>query len=225
MISSVYAYPNLNGQRVSDFANLLTANERQQLTEQIYSMENITGSQFAIVTVLNTEGDSRVDYASHIGQQNGVGTSGKDNGVVILWSLDNEQGGAIATGRGIGDVLTDVTVTNIGRAHRSEFDNKQYYIAFSGILNDLQSKLNDTSTGSDSTNVSPSIALIFIVIIAIIFIIMFIAAMTSDDGLGGSGFGGGYIGSSGGWSSGGSSGSFSGGGFGGGGFGGGGGGF
>jgi uncharacterized protein len=223
LIGSVYAYPNLNGQRVNDYANILTPAEEQLLTEQINNMERNTTSQFAIVTVTSTDGEGRVLYAAHIGDQNGVGQKMLDNGVVILWSLDNEKGGAIATGRGIGDILTDASVTNIGRAHRSEFDNKQYYTAFSGILNDLQTRLNTSSTTINMNPIDAKFPLIIIIIIGIVFIIMALAVITSDDGMGGSGFGGSYIGSSGGWSSGGSS--FGGGGFGGGGFGGGGGGF
>jgi uncharacterized protein len=225
LVGSVIAYPNLNGNRVNDYANILSPAEEQLLTEQIYSMERNTTSQFAIVTVTSTDGEGRVLYAAHIGDQNGVGQKILDNGVVILWSLDNEKGGAIATGRGIGDILTDASVTNIGRAHRSEFDNKQYYTAFSGILNDLQTRLNSSSNGSitlSSDSTLPPGVIIFILVMVVLFAI-FIAAITSDDGMGGSGFGGSYIGSSGGWSSGGSS--FGGGGFGGGGFGGGGGGF
>ena len=221
MIGCVYAYPNLNGQRVNDFANILSSAEEQLLTEQINNMELNTSSQFAIVTVMNTEGDSRVDYAARIGDQNGVGQKTLDNGVVILWSLDNEKGGAIATGRGIGDILTDVTVTNIGKAHRSEFDNKQYYTAFSGILTDLQTRLNNTSNGSITLlndSKLPTWIIVLILFGVLVFIGIVVAGLSDDDGTGGSGFGVGYIGSSGGWSSGSSSsGSFGGGGFGGGG--------
>lgn len=222
LIGSVYAYPNLNGNRVNDYANILSPAEEQLLTEQINNMERNTSSQFAIVTVTSTDGEGRVLYAAHIGDQNGVGQKILDNGVVILWSLEYEKGGAIATGRGIGDILTDATVANIGRIHRSEFDNKQYYTAFSGILTDLQTRLNTTANGSIillNDNTLPTWVIVLILFGGLLFIGIVVAALSENDGTGGSGFGGGYIGSSGGWSSG--SGGFSGG-FGGGGFGGGG---
>ena len=225
----VFAYPNLNGQRVSDLANLLSPQDIQQLTEQINSMEQVTGAQFAIVTVQNTEGDDRTDYASRIGEQNGVGKSGLDNGVVILWSLDNEQGGAIATGRGVGDVLNDAKVSRIGRAHRPEFDSWKYYEAFSGILTDILNEFpsNDTNaTGVNSSSGGGSLpvwAWVVIIFCGGLFI-LFIIAISSDDGTGSGGFSGGYVSSSGGWSgssgggfSGGFGGSFGGGSFGGGG--------
>jgi len=230
LAGSAYAYPNLNNQRVTDNANLLTSQQIQDLTTQIYSMENITGAQFAIVTVPNTEGDGRVDYASRIGQQNGVGQSGLDNGVVILWSVGDDHGGAIATGRGIGDILNDAKVSRIGRAHRAEFDNGQYYTAFSGILSDIlnefpNNQTNSTGLYNNSTGTTlPGWAGWLIAFGVIGFFIFLIIALNNDDGTGSGGFAGGYVGSSGGWSSGGSGG-FSGGGFSGGGFGGGGGAF
>lgn len=223
MLGGVWAYPNLNGQRVSDLANILTDQEATDLTTQINSMEQVTGAQFAIVTVLNTEGQGRVDYAARTGEQNGVGFSGKDNGVVIMWSLDNEKGGAIATGRGVGDILTDVEVASIGRSHRAELDNGQYYIALSGILNDIQKQFPNNTTNSteislQNTSIDLPIGIIFLIIIGIIILIAFIGAIIDDGSSGGSGgFAGGYVGSSGGWSGGSSGGGFSGGSFGGGG--------
>lgn len=227
LIGIVTAYPDLQGQRVSDFANILTPDEIQNLNTQINSMEQSTGAQFAIVTVMNTEGDGRVNYAARIGEQNGVGKQGLDNGVLILWSLDNEKGGAIATGRGIGDVLTDAKVARIGTAHRTEFDNKQYYTALSGVLTDIYHEFPNNDTGIttplNSTNI-PGWVWLLIILGGGLFLLIFIAAVSDGMDGGGSsgGFSSGYVGSSGGWSSGGG---FSGGGFGGGGFGGGGGAF
>jgi uncharacterized protein len=222
-LTTAYTYPNLNGQRVNDFANILTTNQIQNLTNQIRIIESVTGAQFAIVTVNSTEGDSTVDYAARIGQQNGVGQAGLDNGIVILWSVQ-DNAGAIATGRGIGDILNDAKVGRIGRAYRPYFENGSYYAAFSGILNDLYAQFpnatNVTDMSAMKTNTSLSGWDWFLIIVIILFAGILISAFSSDDGTGGSGFGGGYIASSGGWSGGGGGG-FSGG-FGGGGFGGGG---
>jgi len=224
LLGIVAAYPDLQGKRVNDFANILTPTEIQQLTDQITSMEKVTGAQFAIVTVMNTEGDGRVDYAARIGEQNGVGKQGSDNGVLILWSLDNEHGGAIATGRGIGDILTDASVARIGTAHKSEFNDGKYYTALSGVLTDIQAQFpnNDTNT-SVTTDSGISGWGWFCIILLGAFILLIIIAIASDSDSGSSGgFSGGYVASSGGWSSGSS---FGGGGFSGGGFGGGGGAF
>ena len=224
MVGMVHAYPDLQGQRVTDGANLLLPNEIYQLTQHIYAMENSTGAQFAIVTVKNTEGDARVDYASRIGDQNGVGQKGLDNGVVILWSLENEKGGAIATGRGVGDILNDAKVSRIGRAHRPEFDNKEYYKAFDGILTDITAEFHNNSTGISANNTidTSQIPVWVWILIGVIVLFILIGAAASSDDSGGSGGSGGfsstYIGGSGGWShSSGGGGSFGGGGFGGGG--------
>jgi len=216
-------YPNLNGQRVSDFANTMSASDVSNLAAEINDIELATGIEIAIVTVESTEGQGRVLYANYIGDQNGVGKADLDNGIVVLWSLDNEKGGAIATGRGIGDVLNDAKVSRLGRESRPYFDEGDYYQGFHLILVGISQELNASGTTTEKESFETTYAAlpgwtkVLLWILGIIVLLVIIAGASSgSSGGGSSGFAGGYVGGSGGWSGGGGGG-FSGGGFGGGG--------
>ena len=220
-LASANVYPTLTGY-VNDYANILTPQERTLLTDRIASIERNTTVEIALVDVQTTNGEDKSQFATKIGDQNGVGKKATDNGIVVLISFENERGGFIATGKGIESTLTDVKCTRIWDNSKAYFTNKQYFAGYSSILNGIESEIdtgNSTSTsGTSDFNGMPLFMVIFIIIGIIIFIIIILIVM---GGGGGGSYGGG--GSSGG-SHGSSSHSSSGGSFGGGGFGGGGGG-
>ena len=208
---------------VNDFAGVLSSEEEQELNDVISFIEKNTTVEIAVVTVQNTEGQDRIDFANEIGEENGVGKKSTHNGIVVLWSMDNEKGGAIATGRGSGSFLTAAEVGRIGRASREYFDNEKYYDGFVFIIDQVKSEIPDEADVS-ATSEGISSWIMIIAVLGIIGIIIMIAITTSGSGSGYSGRSSSYVGrtfSGGGWSSSGSSGGF--GGFGGGSFGGGGG--
>jgi uncharacterized protein len=193
----VSAYPKLNGY-VNDFANLLSDSEEQQLTHTIEQIQANSTVEIAVVTVESTNGEDRTMFANKMGEQNGVGKKTTDNGVVILWSLDNEQGGAIATGRGIESILTDSEVGRIGRGSRQYFDDKKYYDGFNYILVEVDKQVNaEYPTGVLNEDYSDW-WIWLIIILVIIFLLFFLIPLLS--GGGGSWSGGSYV-SSGGFSS------------------------
>lgn len=174
IISPCYAqsYPTLNGY-VNDFANLLTPEEELSLSNHISAIEKNTSVEIAILTIENTNGEDKITYAARTGDKNGVGKSDTDNGVVILWSLSNIEGGAIATGRGIESTLTDSTVGNIGRTSRKYFNNKEYYNGFEFIISQIESKIVSTSqlsvnTTSENTDVSFTIISVVVLLVIIV---------------------------------------------------------
>lgn len=141
---------------VNDFANLLTPDQETALNLQCDLIEKNTSYEIAIVTVQNTGGEDRIQFANKIGDENGVGKKGKDNGIVVLWSV--EDGGAIATGRYSESILNDAKVTRIGKAARPLFDDGKYYEAFSQIVTDIDKEIVKSQDGSitNSTGLNPS---------------------------------------------------------------------
>jgi len=126
---------------VNDFAGLMTADEVLQLNILADTIEINTTFEIAIVTIDGTGGQDRVEFANEIGDVNGVGKKDLDNGVVVMWSIGDDFGGAIATGRGSESFLTDATVGRIGRGSRTYFDNGEYSIAFTYILEELHKEI------------------------------------------------------------------------------------
>jgi len=149
LIGCAAGYPKLN-RYVTDDAGILSSVEEQQLTMLIERVEAATGYEIAVLTVASTEGEDRMNFASRTGETSGIGKADLDNGVVVMWSLGNEQGGAIATGRGAESVLTDAQISRIGRASRSYFDNKEYYSGFEFIVKEIGKLVDAESFGTET---------------------------------------------------------------------------
>lgn len=211
---STYAkeYPTIKPY-VNDFVGVLSPSDISILNQLATQIEKNTSVEIAIVIVNSTNGEDRVLYANNIGEQNGVGKKEKDNGVIILWSMSNERGGAIATGRGIESILNDAKVARIGRDSKDEFEAKNYSGGFLIILNKINYELGYNVDGTKVPNDAPSSFVIFIIVVIVALI--FVMIILFDESSGGYSSGsvisvGGVSGSSGGVSFGG--GSFGGGG-------------
>ena len=197
---------------VNDFAGLLSPQDEARLTRICEDIERNSTVEVAVVTVKDTGGEGRVLYAAHVGEDNGVGKKATDNGVVVLWSLDNEKGGAISTGRGIDSILNAAKVGRIGRDSKPFFDSGNYSQGFEYILVNIKTEVGG-GVVETTTNSSGNDIFWLILILVVIFVVF---TLLSDGG--GSG-GGSFRGTSGIFSGGGGGGGFS---FGGGSFGGGG---
>ena len=65
---------------VSDFAGVLGASTRQQLTAMLQELKQKTGAEIAVVTVDSTQPLTAFDYAMKVAETWKPGTKGKDNG-------------------------------------------------------------------------------------------------------------------------------------------------
>lgn len=75
--------PFLTG-RVTDNAQILTADTRRTLTENLKAHEDRTGNQIAVLTVPTLEGESIEEYAVAVFKEWKLGQKGKDNGVLVI---------------------------------------------------------------------------------------------------------------------------------------------
>jgi uncharacterized protein len=200
---------------VNDFADILNQEEEMKLNLLSDTIEQNTSWEIAIVTVLNTAGQNRVEFAGRIGDENGVGKLDKYNGIVVLWSLDNEKGGAIATGRYSESILNDAKVGRIGREAREKYCNKEeYYNCFEFIVNELSKEISNDSLNQTNTTDSDIeydygwVIWLFFIVIGILFFIRFKSDEDSDGSMvvlggssssssGGSSFGSGSFGGAG----------------------------
>ncbi|MEK6968190.1 MAG: TPM domain-containing protein, partial [Nanoarchaeota archaeon] len=141
IVQSVHAqYPTVT-KTVTDFAGILSSSEEQALGLMIDNIKQKTSVEIAVVTINTTNGDDRINFAARIGEQSGIGKKGSDNGIVILYSLENEKGGAIATGRGIESTLNDAKVARIGRDSKQYFDTGEYAKGFGTIIEGISAEL------------------------------------------------------------------------------------
>ena len=104
--NAALTFPPLTG-RVVDNAEILSQETQARLTALLAEHEKQTGNQVVVATVKDLQGDDVRDYGYQLGRAWGIGQKGKDNGVLILVSL-NPHRADIEVGYGLEGTLTDV---------------------------------------------------------------------------------------------------------------------
>lgn len=212
---------------VNDFAGVLLKNEDDALEQKVRAYYDSTSTQIAVVT-LKSIGDYDISQVSlKILRDWGIGTKGKNNGILILVSVEDRKL-RIETGYGMEGVVPDAIANDIiNNIIKPDFREGHYYEGLDGAV-DAVIKAAAGEYKADPRKSKPGISpgAIFL----IIMVIVIIASLISRGGGGGGGGGttynrrGGWIwpvlGGMGGFGSGGGGGWSGGGGSGGGGFGG-----
>lgn len=184
---------------VNDFGNILTENQEDSLNEVLKQIEENSTVEIVILTVDSTSGEDIINFAARIGEKNGVGKEGLSNGIIIIWSKENENGLAIATGRGIESTLNDAKVGRILRENRHWFDEGEYNNGFQLIISNVSQEIGSGSVLANSEENEGMLWAFFIIaIIIIIFIIAAVSNSSSSSSSSSGGFFGGSFGSGGG---------------------------
>ena len=97
---------------VSNPDNILSAAVVDSIDSALFTLEEKTGIQVLVAVVTGIEGGDCFDFAHRLGQENGVGEKGRDNGLVVLLSTD-ERCVQFATGYGLEGVLPDAICKRI----------------------------------------------------------------------------------------------------------------
>lgn len=230
-------FPEKPNTLVNDYANVLSADQKQALENKLVTFNDSSSTQIA-VAILKSIGDYDInEYAVELGRKWGVGQNGKNNGIMIVVAVGDRKI-SIQTGYGLEGALPDIYAKRIiDNDIKPNFRAGNYYAgldeATTSIIKYTRGEYkNDNPKASSKKGGSGSIVIIIIIVIVII-IIMRKGGGGGSEVIGGRGasnalfwamlFGSGGGRSSGGWgggSSGGGGGGF--GGFGGGSFGGGG---
>ena len=119
---------------VNDLTNppTLLQSEADVITYICLQVDNMTTAEIAVLIVNSTQPLGIDMYAAQTFQQNGIGKAGKDNGVLILVSMD-EKLWRVEVGYGLEGILNDAKVGAIGRSTLSvAFETGDYY---NGIFN------------------------------------------------------------------------------------------
>lgn len=219
---------------VYDDAGVLSSAQKNQLEQKLINYADTTSTQIVVVTINSLEGEYIGTYAAEWAQKWGIGQKDKDNGVLLLASIQDRQFW-ITTGYGLEETLTDAKSSMVyNQIIKPAFQNQNYYQGLdqgtTAIIQILEGQFKaEPEGGSNLERFLP-----FLIILLFIFIIfrskhgnrgggssgggwLFDSILLSSLGRGSSsGFGGGSFGGG----MGGFGGGFGGGGFGGGGAGG-----
>ncbi|MDO6802614.1 TPM domain-containing protein [Wenyingzhuangia sp. 1_MG-2023] len=112
---------------VYDYANILSRQEVNELSQKLIHYKDTTSTQIVIATIESLNGNDISMLATEKAHEWGVGQKGKDNGVFILISK-NDRKIKIATGYGVEHLLTDyLSKQIIDDIITPNFKQLQYY--------------------------------------------------------------------------------------------------
>ncbi|HEY4552788.1 MAG TPA: TPM domain-containing protein [Bacillaceae bacterium] len=213
---------------VQDFAGVLTSEQQKELLEIGRYLDDQTGAQIAVLTVPSLENETVEEYALTAFRQYGLGSSEKDDGVLLLLALE-ERKIRIEVGYGLEGVLPDGKVGRILDSYALPYLEEgkiglaltnTYKQLFNEVSSDYQlGKQVETEGYQYGNSDGPSVLnviIITLIVLGLIFLdlrffggaltlslLRLLALFASRGGGGGGGFGGGSRGGGGGSSGGG----------------------
>jgi len=99
---------------VSDMAGVMSAGARAQADSLLAGMWTLSSAEPVVVILPSLDGEDENDFATRLFTEWGIGKKDKDNGVLMLISIDDRRA-VIRTGYGAEGVLPDVIASNIIR--------------------------------------------------------------------------------------------------------------
>lgn len=137
------------GKWVTDQGEFLTALEEQQLSQRLQGYADTTSTQIIVVTLQDMGGYAASDYAVQLGRDWGVGTSGADNGLVVLVSRE-EREMFLATGFGLEGMVTDAMASRIVRnIMRPAFREGNFHVGLDGAVTAVMGLASGAFTAAD----------------------------------------------------------------------------
>ncbi len=162
---------------VSDFANVLKAEERQALEAKLQALQRSSGSQVAVVTVPSLGGDTVENYAVELFKDWGIGQQGRDNGVLILAAVEDRQV-RIEVGYGLEGALTDAESARIIRdIITPAFKNGSYAEGLSGAADRVAAALAGEAPPPDQADGSSGMKFNFDIIWFLFFLPMWLGSV------------------------------------------------
>ena len=138
---SIRGLPSMN-EPVIDQANLLTAAQKQEISQQILKLYQQDKAQIDIVIVPSTGQEDIFDYAMRVGEQWQLGSAKRDNGLLMAIAV-NDRRIQILTGYGLEGVIPDIVASRIIRNQITPyFQQRQYAQGIQAGLNEIERVLN-----------------------------------------------------------------------------------
>ncbi|MGQ3012331.1 MAG: TPM domain-containing protein [Flavobacteriales bacterium] len=207
------AIPPLGRTHIIDQAGILDPSTESMLEATIQQEEDSTSNQIVVLT-LSTLGDETIEeYSVRAFEQYALGQKDKDNGVLIVFAL-NEKKVRIEVGHGLEGALPDARCGNIIQKDMIPSFREGNYEQ--GIVNGVHSIISaihgEYTADADNSFHFRTWHLVVIILLVVILLSVVLPKSGSGRGGGGTWYSGGYYGGWGGSSWGGGGGGWSGGG-------------
>lgn len=108
---SAFAVPPNDGY-VTDVAGVLSSGEKARITQTLTDYERQTSNQIAVLIIPSLSGASINEVGVEVGRSWGVGGKQKNNGILLLISM-NDREMAILTGYGLEGAVPDIVAKGI----------------------------------------------------------------------------------------------------------------
>jgi uncharacterized protein len=163
---------------VNDFAGVLDARTAEEIAVYCGNVERSTGAQFAVAIVKSLEGDTVEDAGVKIFEQWGVGGKEKDEGLLLLLSIEDRKN-RVEVGYGLEPIIPDGAAGDVLRSVRPILRQGDYGGAIMAAVQQLGQRVADakgvTIDGQQrarrvSNGGGFPIGLIIAIVIALIFI-------------------------------------------------------
>jgi len=140
---------------VSDYAGMLKSEEKVLLENKLSEFEKQTTNEIAIVTIKSLDGNTIENVAQDIFTKWGIGKKDKNNGVLLLISLEDRQT-RIQTGYGVEPYLTDLGTSYIqSEIITPAFKQENYFVGINGTVDKMIESLNGTQIIPDGYSGGP----------------------------------------------------------------------
>lgn len=140
----VFAYVNLGTPQsfVNDFGGMFSAEEKSALETKLQAYEKASTNEIAVVTIPNLGDDTIEGYAVRLFEDWKIGKTGKDNGILLLFSRDDRKV-RIEVGYGLEPELTDLESSLLIRnVITPAFKEGKYYAGVDSAVSNIMSKLS-----------------------------------------------------------------------------------
>ena len=171
---------------VNDYAHMLKGGEQAQLERKLEGFANSSSTQITVVTITNLGGHDVQEYSVEVFNRWGLGQESKNNGVLLLVSLEDRKAW-ITVGKGLEGALTDAKAGLIFRNElKPAFKEGRYFEGISASCDAIiqVTKGEYTGTGIHKQKNVPFKA----VVIMIIFIVIILRVLKGGGGNGGGGY-------------------------------------
>ncbi|WP_041936784.1 TPM domain-containing protein [Blattabacterium sp. (Blattella germanica)] len=121
---------------VQDYAGVLSKKQIEKLNQKLISYSKITSTEILVSIIQDLRGEDPNFLAYKWGEKWKIGSSHKNNGIVILLSI-NDRKISIQNGYGIEPYLTDFLTTKIIKKVKPILKDHHYYQAIDSCIQEI----------------------------------------------------------------------------------------
>ena len=172
-------FPERSNTLVTDYANVLSPEQRQALEQKLVAFNDSTSTQVAVVLMQSVGGYDISEYAVQLFNKWKIGQASKNNGVLVLAAIEDRKV-FILTGYGIEGVLPDALCKRIVTNDIvPNFKQGDYYGGLDAATNSIMALVKGEYTADDYMNRKQKFPVAGLLIALVIFIIVIFARVNS----------------------------------------------